>query len=239
MAEAKLLEKTIPAKDLAKADPLIFAKTCERHYKRMEHSHKDLYSVLKVARTASPEQIRSAYRELARAFHESANKDDALDASCEEKSAFTRTLRDATNAFNILSNPVRRAEYDSQLAPLVDGQTSIPGAHLNGNWPQGQRRGRSNETEFIAIKPTTPSPPFAKPAVAQAAPASPIAKAIAAEVKPQAPLKAAPLQEIKTPPLSTSAEKRLPPKLMAVIVVSSLSIGIVLAFFVKKALYGG
>lgn len=211
----------------------------------MEQSHKDLYSVLKVARSASPEQIRSAYRELARAFHESANKEDALEATTEEKSAFTRTLRDVTNAFNILSNPVRRAEYDSQLVPLVDGQSyinganethqngSIPGVN-NGNWPQGQRRGRSNETEFIAIKPSAPASTVTKAPMAAAATAH---KAAAPEIKRQEAPKAAPVKEIKVQPIS--GEKRFPKKLMAAIIVLSLSLGLVLAFLVKKALYGG
>lgn len=192
----------------------------------MEHSHKDLYSVLKVSRSASPEQIRSAYREMAKAFHESANKDDALDATSEEKSAFTRTLRDVTNAFNILSNPVRRAEYDSQLAPLVDG--AIPGLN-QGTWSNGHRRGRSNETEFIAIKPTVAP---AKPPKDKTSLTNPVT-----EIKSQNLLKASPVKEEKVPlPMST---KKLHPKLMAVIIVSSLSLGIVLAFVVRNALNGG
>lgn len=183
----------------------------------MEHSHKDLYSVLKVSRSASPEQIRSAYRALAKAFHESANKEEAPDATTEERSAFTRTLRDVTNAFNILSNPVKRAEYDSQLAPLVDG--ALPGLN-NGTWANGKRRGRSNETEFIAVKPTVAA---SQPKVKT------LLNELDTEAKNHNPLKAAP----------KPTSKRLPSKLLAAIIVSSLSLGIVLAFVVKKALYGG
>ena len=39
--------------------------------------NKDLYSVLGVSKTASDDEIKSAYRRLARKYHPDLNKDDA------------------------------------------------------------------------------------------------------------------------------------------------------------------
>ena len=62
----------------------------------------DLYDVLGVPRTASEEQIRSAYRKLARTYHPDVNKDP--DAA--EK------FKQITGAYEILSDGERRQRYD-------------------------------------------------------------------------------------------------------------------------------
>ncbi|MFN2519522.1 MAG: molecular chaperone DnaJ [Candidatus Limnocylindria bacterium] len=63
---------------------------------------RDHYEVLGVARGASEDQIRSAYRRLARQYHPDVN--DADDAAAR--------FREVTEAYEVLSDPQRRQRYD-------------------------------------------------------------------------------------------------------------------------------
>lgn len=68
----------------------------------------NFYEVLGVARDASPEEIRAAFRRLARELHP-----DRFQGP-EKKRAEERFQR-VTQAFNVLSNPETRARYDKSL----------------------------------------------------------------------------------------------------------------------------
>ena len=63
----------------------------------------DLYGVLGVAAGASQEAIVHAYRRQARAVHPDLRPDDP---------AATARFRSLTGAYEVLSDPVRRADYD-------------------------------------------------------------------------------------------------------------------------------
>ncbi|MEM9035214.1 MAG: molecular chaperone DnaJ [Actinomycetota bacterium] len=63
----------------------------------------DLYEVLGVDRTASPDEIKRSYRKLARELHPDANPDDA-----EAEARF----KDVSAAYEVLSDPDKRAQYD-------------------------------------------------------------------------------------------------------------------------------
>ena len=67
----------------------------------------DYYHILDIPRDATSEEIRTAYFELARQFHPDANPDPAA------REHFL-TIQDA---YAVLSNPERRAEYESRLPP--------------------------------------------------------------------------------------------------------------------------
>jgi molecular chaperone DnaJ len=62
----------------------------------------DHYEVLGVDKTASPEEIKKAYRKLAREFHPDVNP---------EPSASDR-FKSVTHAYDVLSDPRQRQEYD-------------------------------------------------------------------------------------------------------------------------------
>ena len=69
----------------------------------MSASARDLYEVLGVGRDASPDDIRKAYRKLAREHHPDVNED----AQAEER------FKEIAGAYEILSDPEKRQRYDA------------------------------------------------------------------------------------------------------------------------------
>ena len=66
-------------------------------------SKRDYYEVLGVARDASEQDLKKAYRRLARKYHPDRNSDDA---DAEQK------FKEANEAFEVLSDADKRAAYD-------------------------------------------------------------------------------------------------------------------------------
>jgi curved DNA-binding protein len=64
---------------------------------------RDLYEILGVARTATAEELKSAYRKLAKKYHPDVNPGDA---KAEER------FKEVTAAAEVLGDPKRRALYD-------------------------------------------------------------------------------------------------------------------------------
>ncbi len=64
---------------------------------------KDLYENLGVSRTASPDEIKKAYRELTKKYHPDRNPGDK---QAEER------FKDISVAYEVLSDPKKRANYD-------------------------------------------------------------------------------------------------------------------------------
>lgn len=88
---------------------------------------EDLYDVLGVARSASPDEIKSAYRKLARKYHPDQNRDDP---DAEEK------FKQIAAAYEILGDEQKRAQYD-RFGDTKGFGPNGPGGFQGGGFPGG------------------------------------------------------------------------------------------------------
>jgi curved DNA-binding protein len=88
--------------------------------------YKDYYAILGVARDASAEDIKTAYRRLARKFHPDVSKEKDAEAKFKEMAEAYETLKD----------PEKRAAYD-QLGSHTPGQDFRPPPDWEGRFAQG------------------------------------------------------------------------------------------------------
>jgi curved DNA-binding protein len=97
---------------------------------------KDLYGELGVARDAGEEEIRKAYRRLARQFHPDVNPNDA---KAEER------FKEISFAYDVLSDPEKRARYDEFGAQGLQPGFDPEQARAYRRWSEGARRSPSFE----------------------------------------------------------------------------------------------
>lgn len=94
----------------------------------MADAGEDLYDILGVKRDATADEIRKAYKKLARKYHPDANSDDP---SAGEK------FRRVGDAWRVLGNPEKRANYDkygTADAPQFQGGSRETGGPQSYSW---------------------------------------------------------------------------------------------------------
>ena len=73
---------------------------------------KSLYETLEVSENATPDEIKKAYRKLARKYHPDVNKDP----SAEEK------FKEINAAYEVLSDKEKKQQYDQYGDSMFGGQ---------------------------------------------------------------------------------------------------------------------
>lgn len=97
-------------------------------------SARNPYEILGVASTASPSEIKSAYRKLAKKYHPDLNKDNP---------AHEKKFKDISQAYEILSDAEKRKKYDSGLIDET-GQEKAHPFHQGFGGAQGHTRQTGN-----------------------------------------------------------------------------------------------
>jgi len=91
-------------------------------------STKDFYSVLGVSKNASVDEVKKAYRKLARANHPDSKPGDT---AAEER------FKAISEAYSVLSDPGKRKEYDEQRSLFTSGGFRVPRPGQGGTGQYG------------------------------------------------------------------------------------------------------
>ena len=101
--------------------------------------YQDYYKVLGVSKTATPEEIRSAFRKKAREHHPDVAKDKVKGA---EK------FKEVNEAYEVLSDPAKRAKYDQMGQEVPGGGYGWSGGGVRGEAGPGMEEVHFGGTGF-------------------------------------------------------------------------------------------
>jgi len=104
----------------------------------MSVKYHDYYKTLGVSRTASQDEIKRAYRKLAREYHPDVNKDP----KAEEK------FREVSEAYEVLGDEDKRKKYDRLGANWKSGQDFTPPSGWEGFGGFGGAAGKGRTTRI-------------------------------------------------------------------------------------------
>jgi len=94
--------------------------------------YRDYYQVLGLQRTATAEELKTAYRRLARKYHPDVSKE----ANAEER------FKEVQEAYEVLKDPEKRAAYDQLGSEWKSGQQFRPPPDWGSGFEFGGGRGR-------------------------------------------------------------------------------------------------
>ena len=77
---------------------------------------RDYYEILGVNKNATPEEIKSAFRQLARKYHPDINKESNAEA----------VFKEINEAYGVLSDSEKRAAYDRYGHAGLNGMGGMP-----------------------------------------------------------------------------------------------------------------
>jgi len=109
---------------------------------------KDYYEILGVKPKATDEEIRNAYKKLAKAFHPDKHQGDAF---------FSEKFKSLQEAYGVLSDADKRRDYDTQLAAQLNAQTKAQqpasAQHSAAQSREGQASAQSSQTHSVVDLP--------------------------------------------------------------------------------------
>ena len=89
----------------------------------MAESKRDYYEVLGVSKGASADEIKKAYRSLAKKYHPDLHPDNREEAEAK--------FKEISEAYEVLSDPDKRSRYDQYGFAGVNGDFGAGGFNMN------------------------------------------------------------------------------------------------------------
>lgn len=105
--------------------------------------YRDYYQILGVSKSASQDEIKKAYRQLAREYHPDVNPDDP---QAEEK------FKDINEAYQVLSDEEKRQKYD-RFGSQWKQHRQTGGRAEDFDWSQWAAQGGRGGTQYRTVSP--------------------------------------------------------------------------------------
>jgi curved DNA-binding protein len=111
----------------------------EQHRKINFMEFKDYYKCLGVIKTATQDEIRRAFRKLAKKFHPDVAKD---------KKTAEAKFKEINEAYEVLGDAEKRKKYDQLGSSWDQPQGGFPGGGYSAGFPQGRGRRTQGGMEY-------------------------------------------------------------------------------------------